>query len=85
MLDPELFTQKQIHDLEKFDSRCVEATTAAAIENTGTALDERRAKQHAKIRKELARDKALNEFYKQLIFEVPRRMNEVGTMEAVVK
>ena len=84
-LDPDLFTDKKIKELDKFAKACVEATTADAIVKMGAELDKRRADNRDTVRLALARNKALNEFYKQLIFQVPRRTNVDGEQEAVVE
>lgn len=74
--DAELFTDKELANLQKFADRCVAASTAAAIEKAGGELDRRRVADRAKLRRLSQRSKSISALYKELIKEVPRRFDK---------
>ena len=76
-LDPELFSATEITALGALATKCEEAVTAKAIETAGAELDAKRAKSRDAVKKAINREKVLNAFYKQLIFQVPRRSQDV--------
>ena len=74
--DASMFTKDELEDYRKFANSCVNAKTVASIELVGAELDSRRVDLRSEMQEFSQRAKSLNALYKELVKEVPRRLDK---------